>query len=213
MHVRNKLQVIELAGVSDDSHLAELLVLHAQAFPEHPHVLDELRENARIPREQEKCVLHQLLCLVDDVPAGFVVVHSNRDRRVGLIHFLAVAPEFQGREVGGTKVSTLLVEHAVELVASDLGASCSGVVAESEPALLPSWASWGFSPLPITYSEPFHGMHWRDHEPLEFFDMTLVGYNMSAHSLTELGRKGASAFLLDHYDLPPDHAVVQRATG
>ena len=213
MQVRNNLQVIELAGVSDAPHLAELLELHAQAFPEHSHVLDELRENARIPREQEKCMVHQLLCLVDDVPAGFVVVHSNRDRKVGLIHFLAVDPEFRGHLVAGTKVSTLLVEHAVELVALDLGASCAGVVAESDPALLPSWALWGFSPLPITYSEPFHGMHWRDHEPLEFFDMTLVGYNMSAHSLTELGRKGASAFLLDHYDVPPDHAVVQLAIG
>ena len=106
--MRKNLLAIELAGTDDSAHLEELLELHSQTFPGHPHVLEELRANASNPREQEKVVIHQILVVVDNVPAGFVVVHSNKERKVGLIHFLAVAPEFRGREISGMKVRGLV---------------------------------------------------------------------------------------------------------
>lgn len=208
----------ELANSSDHESLSQLIQIHSECFPTHAHVISELRENAALPLQRDKVVVHQVLARVDGEPAGIVVVHTNLKYHVGLIHFLAVVPKFRGREIDGKKVSTMLVEHAVDAVyrdSRDAGATCVGVVAESDPGLITSWESWGFHPLPIPYREPYFGKHWRDHLPLEFFDMTLVGSpagsNESDADQGALARAGAAAFLLDHYQLPIDHDVVHAA--
>lgn len=205
----------ELSDSRDEKSLAQLIAIHSDSFPTHTHVIAELRENAALPLHRDNVVVHQLLAVVDGVPAGIAVVHSNLNYRVGLIHFLAVVPQFRGRDIDGKRMSTRLVECAVDLVYADIdqsqvAGSFVGVVAESDPGLISSWEAWGFRPLPIPYREPFFGKHWRDHLPLDFFDMTLVGLT-ARDNTDELARAGAAAFLLDHYRLPVDHEVVRAA--
>ena len=210
-----QVRFVECSAAGDSADLDALLALHRRWFPTHDHVQAELVDNAHQPPHRGHLVVHQVLA-----PAGFIVVHTNLRRRVGVIHFLAVDEEFRPVTVDGRRLALALVDHAVNLVTRDgvefVDGNIVGVVAESEDDLVRVWASWGFDALPIDYAEPYFGMHWPDHGDPTFFAMTLVGLVLpqgsnGGENPTSLGQAGAAAFLLDHYVLPPDHPRVTTA--
>ena len=212
-----QVRFVECAGEGDSAAVDELLALHRRWFPTHSHVQAELIDNARRPRLRGQLVVHQILALVDDQPAGFIVVHTSLRRRIGLIHFLAVDEEFRPVTTHGQRLAPALVDHAVSRVHEDGIAQnlviSNGVTAESEDALISVWAAWGFDALPVDYAEPYFGMHWAAHGEPTFFPMTLVGCGLpdQSYDRESAGRAAAEAFLLDHYQLPADHPRVVQA--
>ena len=191
-----------------------LVELHQRWFPDYGYAIDEIRDNATGANSRNDRIVHQVLALVDGAPAGFILIHSNLIRRVGLIHFIAVEQKFRGVDLDGQRLSAALVSHGVALVAADLALAGSdpshGVIAETEHVMIPFWERLGFEVLPFPYAEPHFGVQWAAHGEPTFFDRTLVGIPIDPgpYDLEAAGRAGAAAFLLDHYELPPDDPAV-----
>ena len=191
-----------------------LVELHQRWFPDYGYAIEEIRYNATAASSRSDRIVHQVLALVDGVPAGFILIHSNLLRRVGLIHFIAVEQKFRSLEHGGQRLSAALVSHGVALVAADLALDRNGpthgVIAETEQEMIPVWERFGFEVLPFPYAEPHFGVQWAAHGEPTFFDRTLVGtpIDPGPYDLEAAGRASAAAFLLDHYLLPSDHPAV-----
>jgi hypothetical protein len=219
--------LVDVTGPDGPPHLADLLALHRRHFPGHAHVLPELEENAVLAPERGGLVVHQVVAYVAGAPVGFVVVHANLDRSIGLIHFLAVDEALRGvplaagpdedRPPAGlrpTAASTLVAraEALVEAAGVRAGRPVRfGTVAESEPDVVSSWRRWGYGTLEVAYAEPYFGRHWADHGPPTFFEMTLVhrGGAYAGAPLDAVARAACDAYLLDHYRLPADHPKVE----
>jgi hypothetical protein len=81
-----------------------------------------------------------------------------------------------------------------------------------QPRLLAHWRKLGHVSVPsIDYREPYHGKHWRDAGPLNFFPMVPNVKITDAGLRRPLGdvvSAAVSAFLLDHYLLPADEPTV-----
>lgn len=216
------LVVTDLVGLGDDlggaADLDRLLALHRKWFDDHPHVQPELVDNARLPSRRGHLVVHQFLATVRGEAAGFAVVHANLRQQVGLIHFLAVEPDFRRYPIAGRNLPHHLVDLACAQVQSDGVAFgrpiVHGTVAESDADLVDTWGRFGFTELSTDYAEPYHGMHWAEHGPATFFDMTLVGRDMR-DGPAAAARAAATAFLVDHYRLPVTHprVVLALASG
>ena len=205
---------LEPTAAVGPENVEALVELHERWFPDYGYAIDEIRDNASGVNGRDDRIVHQVLALVDGAPAGFILIHSNLIRRVGLIHFIAVEQEFRGVDLDGQRLSAALVSHGVALVAADLALAGNdpthGVTAETEQAMIPFWERLGFEVLPFPYAEPHFGVQWEAHGEPTFFDRTLVGIPIdpSPYDLEAAGRAGAAAFLLDHYLLPSDHPAV-----
>ena len=205
---------LEPMASASPEHVDALVELHQRWFPDYGYAIDEIRDNASGVNGRDDRIVHQVLAFVDEVPAGFILIHSNLLRRVGLIHFIAVEQEFRSLDHGGQRLSAALVSHGVSLVAADLARAgdgpTHGVTAETEESMIPVWERLGFAVLPFPYAEPHFGVQWAAHGEPTFFDRTLVGTPIDSgpYDLEAAGRASASAFLLDHYLLPSDHPAV-----
>jgi len=186
--------------------------LHLRWFGDYAYAVPELLENGELPASRGDRIVHQVLALVDGQPAGYVIVHTNTRRRIGVIHFLAVDEGFRSVEVRGNRLAQALVEHARALVAADSRevGPVLGIGAEAEEDMVPVWEHWGFRRLDVDYHEPHFGVRWPEHGDPTFFDRTLVAAPVGDDSLdpAACARALAAAFLLDHYRLPPDHPEV-----
>jgi hypothetical protein len=198
----------------NSSHLAALTALLQQCFPGHPHVVEELRENASSTSTRTNRIVHQILAMRHGEPLGFIVVHANIARQIGVIHFLGIDKSARGTRVEGESLARHLIRAGTVAVFAD-GERCDrplihGVIAESEPEWLPVWEHWGFTPLPIDYAEPYHGMHWADHGEADFFEMTLMWQANPAFdvSIDDAIDASVMAFSVDHYLLPINHSRV-----
>lgn len=203
----------------DADDLEALIELFMECFPGHPHVVAELRANADEPAMRGDRTVHQILATVDGSAAGFVVVHANLRRHIGLIHFLGVRTSFRGSRRDDRSVASHLVSRALTVACAD-GEQAGhelvhGVVAESEDEWLPIWHHWGFTRIDVPYVEPFHGMHWSALGEPTFFDMTLVRKPHPVGSGDPHAAQVAavSAFSIDHYRLPADHPRIAPLLG
>lgn len=199
----------DAARAASDAVLDDLVGLHASLFPTHAHVHQEFEEWRACSGRTHDRVAHLLITYVDDVPAALLVVHLNLARRVGLVHFLGVAPAHRAARTGRPSLAADLLARAWDLCTASFAGEWLGLVAESEPELVPLWRSWGYSDLAVEYAEPHHGMHWSDFGPPTFFRMELVG--RSTGTAPALAQAAVEAFLIDHYRLPDDHPVVASA--
>jgi hypothetical protein len=199
----------DAARAASDTVLDGLVGLHARLFPAHQHVHPEFAEwRDRSGRDQDR-IVHLLVTYVDDAPAALLVLHLNLPRRVGLVHFLGVAPDQRAAHTGRPSLAGALLARAWDLCTAAFAGEWLGLVAESEPDLLALWQSWGYTDLSVEYAEPHHGMHWSAFGPPTFFRMELVGRPTS--SAPALASAAVEAFLIDHYRLPDGHPVVAAA--
>lgn len=206
--------VADSADEWSPSHLDALTALLQQCFPGHPHVIEELRGNASSRSTRTDRIVHQILAMRHGEPLGFIVAHANIARQIGVIHFLGIDESARGTRVDGQSLAGHLLNAGTVAVFAD-GERCGrplvhGVVAESEPEWLPVWEHWGFSPLPVDYAEPFHGMHWADHGEARFFGMTLMRQANPAYdvSINDAIRAAVMAFSVDHYLLSAEHPRI-----
>ena len=92
---------LEPTAAVGPENVEALVELHERWFPDYGYAIDEIRDNASGVNGRDDRIVHQVLALVDGAPAGFILIHSNLIRRVGLIHFIAVEQEFRGVDLDG----------------------------------------------------------------------------------------------------------------
>lgn len=196
--------------------LGQLQDVHQRWFPDHPHVIDEMADAwAEGPFDPDVAV-HQWLLLVEEKPRGLFIFHVNLRRGVVVRHFLAMDEEVrQHLDEDWARHLIDACERQARLDALPRGVDIIALMSEidpEQPRLLAHWASLGHRAFPeIDYREPFHGKHWAIYGEPQYFPMIANIYLTSAGAALPIGEvveAAVSAFLLDHYRLPPDDPVV-----
>ncbi|MEN9504672.1 MAG: hypothetical protein RI958_598 [Actinomycetota bacterium] len=216
-------EVVELVDVVDGAwgqHLAPLQEMLAEFFPDEPYAIDLARRDAVRPAERTGMVVHQFVVLVDGVPAGISVYHSNLVRGVSAPHFGAVRPEYRRVIVDGHRLGGWLSYEQLRRLGIDAGALRLGAVGEATADNALAWARLGWRILPVdTYAMPVHGWEWPT-QGLEMRPMKLVWLppiGATADEIVDMEPRalaaGAAAFLLDTYGLPTDHEMVRALVG
>jgi hypothetical protein len=221
------LRVLDVVPPVRVERLRQLQDIHARHFPDYLHVVDELEQDWRDGAADPAVVVHQLLLLHEDEPVGEFIVHTNLRRGIVLRHYLAV--DEPARPLLRPGWVTHLVDAVAELGRRDAAAAARPLLAmtsEVQEHHLAGWRRLGHRPLDIGYAEPRWGKHWRDHGPVQMLPITPVVALLpdgrvrpdgSPRPFAEVAHAGVTAFLVDHYRLPPDHpevaAILARAAA
>lgn len=201
--------------------LEELQAVHLRHFPDYPHVADELRDGWAEPATDPDLVVHQWLLLQDGRPVGEFVFHTNVRRHAVVRQHLAVDQDARALlPVGWLASLTTAVESVGTADALAAGGVLWSLMSEVGPHHVAGWHRLGYVPLEIGYGEPLHGKGWAAYGPPEFHHLTPVLKLTPAGAALPLGQVAAeavSAFLFDHYGLPPDEptaaAIIARAAA
>lgn len=185
-------------------------------FPDHAHVADELADAWAHGSFDPDITVHQWLLLHDSTPHGLFIFHANLRRGVVVRHFLAMDEEVRGG-LAPDWARHLVVACERQAVrdgrarGTDIVALMSEI-SPDQPRLLAHWSDMGHRAFPeIDYREPFYGKHWADHGEPRFFPMIANVYLTPAGTRLPTGEvvhAAVSAFLIDHYRLPPDNPIV-----
>jgi hypothetical protein len=199
-----------------------LLRLHTQLFPQYHQYQDYMRKNIDVPANTDpRFVEHWQLVEVDGQPVGMHFFKYAPDRRCGLGLGIAIAPQFRAISGGPYK---RLMQYVIEMGKQKLVEDAQrlkrpqpvGQVAEVEYELLAhlerNYRDYGFQLLPVEYHEPSQVQGMSD-EVTTFTRAHLGlfpierGYQPDRAVLRNI----VYAILVDHYGLPENHWVVQRA--
>lgn len=216
-------RIVELVDVVDHAwgqFLAPLQEMLVEFFPDEPYAVDLAMRDATRPALRTGMVVHQFVVLVDGVPAGISVYHSNLIRGVSAPHFGAVRPEARRVLVDGHRLGGWLSYAQLRRLRVDAGSYRLGAVGEATADNALAWERLGWRILPVdTYAMPVHGWEWPT-LGLEMRPMNLVWLppiDATESDLVVLEPRaiaaGSAAFLLDTYGLPLDHKLVQALVG
>jgi len=191
-----------------DKYIEQLKDVHLNFFPEYHHVIDEICEHRGAPRSWQ--VRHSWLLLHNDQPVGEYIFQTCLQRKLCVLHYLALAKNFRNSLPVGWYIHLLdavILQSQIDL--EEVNEELLAVVAEVADAFFAKRD--GFHLLEVDYQEPYYGMHWPQFGPVNFFDKLLVA------KLTEAGKKvpygelmvsAVKAFLVDHYRIEEEHPVV-----
>lgn len=203
---------VEDVMTAPEARLGDLIRELLTFFPEHAHVAGELAEQWEGAWPDDQVVVHAWLLEMAGEPVGFTIFHTNLRRRVMLQHFVGMEPE--ARPNLPMRWVRNLADAALDTGIRDCrerGFELLATIGENHAEHARAWERFGYVTLDIDYREPAHGRHWREHGPLQFFEMT------PQIRLTDAGRDlpfasvvddAVCAFLIDHYLLPPDEPTV-----
>ena len=209
------LGVEEVIGV--DAPVDRLLALIAELlrhFPDHAHVAGEFAEAWEGDWPDKDVIIHAWLLELDDRPVGFTVFHTNLRRRVILQHFVGM--DMEARPDLPLRWVKYLADAVFATGVRDCeqrGLALIAAMGENHPEHARTWERFGYRTIEIDYREPDHGRHWREYGELSFFPMTTQIRLTDAGLALPFGQvvaEAASAFLIDHYQLPTDEPSVLR---
>jgi len=208
------LHIVELiADESTDDHLSQLSKVHNTYFDSYTNVVSEIAQ-FRIERSESLVTRHVWLVLDGDTAVGEIIFHTSHQFKIGVMHFVAMQENVRQRLNLGWFNSLI---EAVELSAQfDLhrdGLELSALIAEIPYEDLSRWERVGFRYVDVGYLEPHHGRSWKLHGEPTFFSMSPVvriGPKAAPHSFGAIAISALSAFLIEHYDLDPEHPEVAR---
>ena len=197
---------------ADPGLLADLQAVHLRHFPDHPHIADEMADAVANGSFDSEVVVHQWLLTLDGEPVGEYIFHVNTRRGVMLRHFLAVDQPARKR-LPLRWLGNITAQVQAQGEADSVGARSPLLLMMSEvkPSHLEGWRRLGYRTLEIGYLEPFHGKHWPDFGPPEFFEMTpcvKLTDEGASRPISEVAQAAVYAFSVDHYRLPADNATV-----
>jgi len=208
------LHIIDL--ISDEvtpDHFLQLREIHNAFFESYTNVVSET-EQFRDERSESSVTRHVWLILDTDVVVGEIIFHTSHQFNIGVMHFVAMQEDVRKRlELGWFNT---LIEAVVLSAQFDLqkgNAELSALIAEIPFGDLSRWERVGFQYLDVGYLEPYHGRSWRLHGEPEFFPMSpVVKITPAATTVPfrEIAASALSAFLIEHYDLDPQHPEVAR---
>lgn len=203
----------------DERDLVQFKIIFLHCFPDYEFFVPEIDEAFKGPERNGDRIFHQLIAYVGAEPAGIVILHTNLQRSVNLIHFIGVLERFRGPVPGASSLVRRILEFAnQQAVQASLRHGFDthyGFVCESYAQSVETWERLGYTTLSTDYAEPNYGRGWALHGEPEFLSRILMGKISltSTSSTAELRQAGIKAFLLDHYLLPRDNPQVVELLG
>ena len=221
------LSVHELTG-GNLARLEALVELFVELFPEYAHTAPRLRRKAERPADANPLFIeHQWLVDVDQEAAAMSAFKYVPGRNLGLQIYLAVRPDYRGLGWGECgRLSRLLIAAAQEQLRVDALAAGrptpTGLVFEVlAPQLAARYREYGMVELPVEYHEPRYspgratlldpdGVEQVAFQRAQLGIFPIDGEQVDVNDLLFL-TDTARALLNDHYGLPEEHWIVQRA--
>jgi hypothetical protein len=218
--------IYDLLDSGDGSKIDAMFKLYRTLLPQYQHYIPRMKRRVNYVNEYRSGhTLHYWLVEVNGKPAGFRTFRYVRGRRCGLAHSLAVAPEFRELKVEGSRLSLFIIHECLDQIVRDAcdkgDPSVFGIVNEVEPErLMEHYVRNGLVQLPIKYVEPIFPPEMSGRSRSEELAMTQFSpMHLGFLQNRELKNEGfsneivadfAKAFLVDHYGLPEQHAIVQK---
>ena len=186
--------------------------LHAEYFPQHLYVIDDMRAALNGDWPDPMVVVHLWIFRHRGRIHGYNITHTNLRRAVGMVHFVAFDEAYRYSLPRGWLVDLHHAwQHTGQIDCAEAGVDLLGLMGEVSDRQVRTWLPSGYRPIGVDYLEPKHGRHWAEYGPPEYFPMNPI------LALTELGRRvnyaavadaALRAFLLDAYQLPEDDPAV-----
>ena len=209
-------------------YIEEYLKIYQELFPQYTRYLPVMRQRAQMRASStlnEKW--HQWFLMMGNDPVGIVGFLYNRKRNVGLLMDFAIysnARKF--RMDGNLPFSKFVLNLSMQRLVDDarenghMAPIC--LAAEVEyPALVKKYIEYGYVKFPIEYFEPpytpelekvgdkIQELKAVDYGQMHIGAFPIPGYPMELNTPAVI-RTVLFAFLEDHYQLPPDHWLVQK---
>lgn len=215
-----------LGGTEQD--LEDLLMIHRELFPKFSSYIPFMYERAQEPPDTDpRFIEHWWLARIDGEPAGIRYFKYVPRRHCGLSLGIAILKPFRHLTFGDHygRFSRMLTLTSLEQLEADARSMDQpvpvGIFAEVEAYLLPRYDEFDFIRLPIDYQEPSSTPEASEargdstDETLSFRSIAVGVFKLANTQFDPFNRSVMKdmtlAFLIDHYGLPDDHPVVQRA--
>ncbi|MFN8413468.1 MAG: hypothetical protein U0Z26_13865 [Anaerolineales bacterium] len=210
-------------------YIEDYLNLYSELFPEYVRYLPLMRHRAQKPLDvaaNERW--HQWLLLVQNEPVGMIGFLYNKKRNVGVLMDFAIKPKARTIEYppkqSFAKLNLLLAMQKLCEDSQLNGYSCPlFMIAEVEHSrLLEKYMEYGYLKFPVEYFEPPFppelvgvSVETQNLDKMEYKQMYLGAFqvpgfpfNPNTPSLIETA---LLTMLVDHYGLPLDHQLTQKA--
>lgn len=208
-------------------YIDDYLRIYRELFPQYVRYVPVMRKRAETRADisgYEKW--HQWLLVVGGTPVGIVGFLYNRKRNVGLLMDFAIYPEARTIRVEeGVFFTRFILDLSMQQLIADARdnrfAAPICMAAEVEyPALVKKYEEYGYVKFPVDYFEPPStpelekvGDKIEKLNAIDYGKMYIGAFQVPGHSFNQndpdVIRAVLSALLIDHYQLPPTHWLVQ----
>ncbi len=216
------LDIYELLASGDAERVEEMLALYARFFPEYAHYLPRMRRRAQFPPDnREGHLAHYWLFEYEGKPVGLTTFRYIVARECGLGISFALDTEARAIRVGKQRLSAFIISQIMKQLAEDAARTNTrmyGLVTEVEhESLMAHYKTMGMIELPMQYYEPVYPPEKEGDdlqtriEKISFIPVILaITPNGNFKSSQSVLKDFAEAFLIDHYELPREHEMVQK---
>lgn len=209
-------------------YIEDYLRIYQELFPQYIRYIPVMRRRAEVAvdgSENEKW--HQWLLVMEGKPVGIVGFLYNRRRNVGLLMDFAIYPDARKTRVDGyASFSKFILDLAMRQLIDDAQenqiAFPACMAAEVQhPALVKKYEEYGYVKFPVDYFEPpstpelekvgdkIGELSAMDYGKMHVGAFQIPGFPFD-RSDPEIIKTVLGAFLIDHYQLPSDHWLVQK---
>ena len=218
--------IYELLSSGDKKRIENFLFLYTQLFPQYVHYIPRMLRRIEFPKTHRAGhILHYWLVEVDGKFAGLRIFRYIHNRHCGIALALAIHPDFRSVTVNGQRLSTFIIYACLEQIIQDStsmgGPPALGMVNEVEsPRLMKHYIQNGLIKLQVNYMEPIFPPEKLGRSRLEEINMIhfapmQLGFlkNPTVQVNTrdpQLIQDFTLAFLVEHYNLPENHPMVQK---
>ena len=219
---RDGISIYELLASGDEERLEAMLAVYARFFPEYAHYVPRMRRRAQYPPEKrEGHIAHYWLFEYQGKPIGLTTFRYIVERECGLGISFALEREMRSIRVGEQRLSAFVISQIMNQLKEDAARTNTqmyGLVTEVEHrSLMENYKKMGMLELPMQYFEPIYtpeqpGEDLQSRiEKLSFIPVILAIMPNGELELSKpLLRDFAASFLIDHYELPKSHPMVQK---
>ena len=219
---RDGLNVYELLASGDEERLEAMLALYAEFFPEYAHYLPRMRRRAEFaPDKRDGHIAHYWLFEYEGKPVGLTTFRYIVERECGLGISFAIHTDARSIRIGEQRLSAFVISRIMKQLREDaarMGTKLYGLVTEVEHRnLMEHYKKMGMLELPMHYYEPIYTPEQEGEDlqsridKISFMPVFLAITPNGEFELSKpLLMNFAEAFLIDHYELPRSHPMVQK---
>lgn len=216
------LTIYELLASGDDERIETMLTLYAKFFPEYAHYVPRMRRRAQFSGDRrEGHLAHYWLFEYEGEAVGLSTFRYIPKRKCGIGVSFAIETEARSIRIGEKRLSAFVITEIMKALRKDAERSngeCYGLVTEVEHLnLMAHYKTMGMLELPMKYLEPIYPPEEEGDdlqsriEKISFVPVFLAITPYKEFELSKsLLRNFAEAFLVDHYELPRSHPMVQK---